>query len=66
MSLRGDHSLRFGNSTYQKPGKPIQFSNEQFSIFQDLQEIHQKIDRGEIKIDNMLIDDNKECKGEKG
>ena len=51
MSYRGDDS-HFVNRTYQKPSKS-QFANENFSIFQDLQDIHRLIDKGEIKIDNM-------------
>ena len=43
------------NQSSCKPTQSLYFSNENFTIFQDIQEIHCNIDKGEIKIDNTVI-----------
>ena len=57
IPLRTDHMLSLPNRAFQKATskQPIQFAGEHFSIFQDLQDIHRRIDKGEIQIDDLAI-----------
>ena len=43
------------NQSFHRPTQSVYFANENFTVFHDMQEVHQRIDEGEIKIDNTTL-----------